>query len=284
MLLDFASPPSRLTPFISIFYRVRSDMAELRGVERADVGQIRFLLSGAGERCPVGGTNEAMAPVMVCGPGMGAAHYCSMGPSEMFGFSMRPAGWGAIVGLPAQQCTRRMLAGEAILGRTAGEMHAKLATLDGIDAMIACIAPVLIERAEANPLPPEHWRLIETVRLWLTAPGEIAVADLFAALPWSSRQTTRLVNHYFGGPPKFLARKFRALRAASALVEGVPVGEVASIFYDQSHMINEVRHFTGRTPGELRGHSDPLLAMTLSGAMFGELDPVPGAPYCAGHG
>jgi AraC-like DNA-binding protein len=55
-------------------------------------------------------------------------------------------------------------------------------------------------------------------------------------------------------PPKMLARKYRALRAARALHSS---GEderavIVSAFYDQSHMIREIKHFAGQTPGQIR--------------------------------
>ena len=52
-------------------------------------------------------------------------------------------------------------------------------------------------------------------------------------------------------------RKYRALRAASVLVDANCTpdlrAKVESLFYDQPHMIREIRQFAGRTPGALDG-------------------------------
>src|SRR3546814_8806389 len=50
-----------------------------------------------------------------------------------------------------------------------------------------------------------------------------------------------------------LARKYRAVRAASALArgEGLDSAQLGDAFYDQSHLIREIKRFAGATPGQL---------------------------------
>lgn len=63
-----------------------------------------------------------------------------------------------------------------------------------------------------------------------------------------------MVNKLYGMPPKYLARKYRALRAARAYAEHneEELLELVDAFYDQSHMIREVKYFAGTTPAKLR--------------------------------
>ncbi len=70
----------------------------------------------------------------------------------------------------------------------------------------------------------------------------------------SSRQVLRMVNKLYGMPPKYLARKYRALRAARAFAEDNEdeLLELEDAFYDQSHMIREIKYFAGVTPTKLR--------------------------------
>lgn len=274
MLLEFLPPPPQLAPYVSIFFRYRNGERLVRGIERADIGQIRFMLCGAGAVRFADGRTDRSSDITVLGPTCGAYSYRVDGGCHVFGFSLRPIGWGAIVGLPAHECADRLTDGGSLLGEEGAAVIPDLCEADDLAAMVERVAPLLMARIAENAIPRMHWQLAEAVRRWLIAEGAIEVADLFAALPWSSRQTTRLVNHYFGGPPKFLARKFRALRAACAILGGQNPAEVASAFYDQSHMIKEVRHFTGRTPGELSGNKDPFVAMTLNESTFNELAPV----------
>ncbi len=277
MLLDFHQPSPAIAPLVTIFYLYRSDEPMVEGIERADVGQIRFMLKGSGHLTFAEGHVEPSCPIMVNGPGTGAAAYRVKGPFHCFGAALRPVGWASLIGVPAHERADHVTDGEAVFGPAGSALLERLRTLGDVAAMAAAVEPFLLERA--RPIPPEHHRLCESVRQWLSSSDAPRVAALFDAIPLSSRQVVRLVNHYFGAPPKLLERKFRALRAATALADGADAREVAEAFYDQPHMIREIKHFTGHTPGTLASRMDPVLAMTLSPAAFNELaPPAPAMP------
>jgi methylphosphotriester-DNA--protein-cysteine methyltransferase len=60
-----------------------------------------------------------------------------------------------------------------------------------------------------------------------------------------------------GYTPKLLARivRFRAASARLARGEAAVSVALASGYYDQSHLINEMRNLAGRSPGFLRATS-----------------------------
>jgi AraC-like DNA-binding protein len=68
-------------------------------------------------------------------------------------------------------------------------------------------------------------------------------------LGWSRKRIAARFRDEIGLPPKAVARLVRFERARE-LVGTMPWGELAFEcgFYDQSHMINEFRRITGRTP------------------------------------
>src|SRR4051812_12008860 len=82
----------RLLPHIESYYLFRCDAAELDGVERVDLGQIRFLIRGEGEMTFPGGRVEKMKPIMVAGPGSAASSYTMRGPVLCFGVVLRAIG------------------------------------------------------------------------------------------------------------------------------------------------------------------------------------------------
>ena len=92
-----------------------------------------------------------------------------------------------------------------------------------------------------------------------------------------ARQVQRLCLAYFGSPPATLRRKFRAIRAAQKIHQGMPMDEVVAPFTDQSHMINEVRHFVGHTPTVLRTTRHPALSLRLDNENFHPLPERTGA-------
>ena len=267
MELAFQPPSAALSAYISTFYLYRSEDPVVKGIERADVGQIRFMLKGSGTLSFAGGYIEPSCPVMINGPGTAAAAYRVDGPFHCFGAALRPIGWCALVGMPAHRRADHVTDGEDVFGPEASTLLARLRGTETLAEMVKMAEPFLLARV--HPIPPEHVRMADAVTDWLRA-VDPDIQQLFDALPWSARHTTRLVNQYFGCGPKRLLRKWRALRAAARLLEGDDLLDVAQPFYDQPHMIREIRAFTGHTPGTLAARADPVMIATLRHDAFSE--------------
>ena len=96
--------------------------------------------------------------------------------------------------------------------------------------------------------------------------------ELYAGSSYSTRQTQRLVERYFGLNPRALKRKYRAVRAAAILTSPETTDEqvtaVQEFFYDQSHLIREIGVFVGRTPSRLGGGDNPILNKLLDTRNF----------------
>ena len=124
----------------------------------------------------------------------------------------------------------------------------------------------------------EAVRFAAQVDAWLADNPSPALEVLEAATGLSRRQVERRCNALYGAPPKLLARKYRALRAAVALVQdGESVDDLlARGFYDQSHLIREIKHFTGCTPRQLRANPSVLAALTIAqrSALQGQVIPL----------
>nr|WP_272628014.1 helix-turn-helix domain-containing protein [Sphingomonas sp. QA11] len=76
----------------------------------------------------------------------------------------------------------------------------------------------------------------------------------------SLRQVQRGCKRYFGPPSKVLARKYRALRGAVAMMHRDPeLNEMLEEgFYSQSRVTREIKHFTGMTPRAFAEHPTGL--------------------------
>ncbi|MBO9624206.1 MAG: helix-turn-helix transcriptional regulator [Sphingomonas sp.] len=281
-MLRFAAPghptteakraTGRLLPHVAFFYLFRCDDPEYHGVERIDLGQIRFMTRGEGEMTYPDGHVEKLKPIMVAGPGTGAASFTLRGPVEVFGVVLRAMGWKAMIGLPAHKFTDHIIDGSKLFCERAPELLERMREMTTLDEMISGIAPLLIMRQEeVKPVPEPHYPFLLAVREW-AASEDVSIDELYARIHATSglgeRQVQRLCLEYFGGPPTKLKRKFRAARAAMKIYRGAPLDDVLMPFADQSHMINEVKHFTGYTPTTLKTSNDPALAMTLDNENF----------------
>jgi methylphosphotriester-DNA--protein-cysteine methyltransferase len=127
----------------------------------------------------------------------------------------------------------------------------------------------------AKPVNPRHLELIAATGRWLSAAFNPEVGALAGVAGYSARQVQRLVERYFGLPPRALARKYRALRAAALLsaphLSMEDEAEIAEAFFDQPHMIREIAHFVGRTPARLGDPSTPYLAEMIGARNLREL-------------
>jgi AraC-like DNA-binding protein len=263
--IEFVKTEGPLMPFVESYFLYRNDAIDINGIDRVDMGQILFMLKGSGHRIFPDGHVEPSQEVMINGPGTAASTHHIDGPFHCFGLSLRATGWKALVGLPAHKVGNRVLGGVELFGPEALALLVRLRRLDRVEDMVRAVEPFLVARRK--PVPRTHLALNVAVREWV-ASGEPGVDGLFARAGMSRRQVTRLCNEYFGGPPKLLERKFRAIRAAMRIYHGEDPKDAAAPFADQPHMIKELKRFTGHTPTTLRDGIDPVLAFTLDNESF----------------
>ncbi|MHA6717979.1 AraC family transcriptional regulator [Sphingomonas sp. RS6] len=265
--LEFRPSSGRLVPHVAAFYLYLNEVAVIRGTERVDLGQWRFILRGSGEVTFPDGRTDPTFPVMVNGPGTAHWRYRMSGPMRCFGISLRGIGWRSLIGISADRIADRIIDAQEIFGDSVMRLHAQLQTMDTLDEMVAAIEPLMIERLDrARRVPRAHVIFLRIVREW-SASDELTLDALYSAMAaetgMGQRQVQRLCKEYFAGPPNHLRRKFRAIGAAVRIYHGASLNEVMGPFADQSHLINELKHFTGHTPGSLREGIDPVLAATL---------------------
>lgn len=129
---------------------------------------------------------------------------------------------------------------------------------DNFDARVAIFA-ALIGRLTI-PRRAIYHNFVVTVNDWLARAVLPNVTELVEQSGLSRSQVERNCKRYLGAPPKLLARKYRALRAAVAIANhDVGLDDLlAKGFYDQSHFIREMKHFTGMTPRTFEKHPTAL--------------------------
>jgi methylphosphotriester-DNA--protein-cysteine methyltransferase len=101
---------------------------------------------------------------------------------------------------------------------------------------------------------------LEAVRRIAASAGRIRVRDLASQVGVGERRLQQLFHEQIGLSPKATCRlaRFRAVLARRRREAGRSWIEIAldSGFYDQAHLVNELRAFTGLTPGELARRGD----------------------------
>jgi AraC-like DNA-binding protein len=274
--LDYAPPPPELADYVAAFYLFESNEGSLDDIERADLGQFRLILSGEAKVVYPDGREEAYFDKTLIGPRSCATRVVARGaPMRMFGYGLNPAGWAVLSGLHADKGADKVHSAVELMGLSLDPYMAAIAACDTLGAMV----DETVTRSRnffATTKQPALW-FIRATEAWLESSLVPEITELETATGLSRRQIERLAKQYFGGPPKFMIRKYRALRAANAIAQGKGDWQdyMDGTFYDQSHFIREIKEFTGMTPSAIRGSASPLSALTFARVVLdGEVSPL----------
>lgn len=276
--IDYIAPSPSLAPLVTTLYHFRCDEPVIRDIQPAAIGNLCLFPHGTGEMHFAEGHRDPNHPVGLMTPLSRATPILVDGPFHAFGAALTPVGWAALTGLHAGQHRDRLLAAGTVLGPEIDALGARLLTAYRSGALTGrecALAVGTFIEGRAKPINPRHLELIAATGRWLSLSFNPEVSALAGVAGYSARQVQRLVERYFGLPPRALARKYRALRAAALLsaskLSMADEAAIAEAFFDQSHMIREIAHFVGRTPARLTDQTTPYLNELIQARNLREL-------------
>ncbi len=274
--LEYETPSPDLAPLISSFYRFEYHGVPTGELERADRAQFRFYLNGKSEYRFAKGNVDQGHRVTIVGPTTAPCTTWAQGNVTIFGWGITPAGWAALMGTQAGHWTDRAFDARIIFGEPIMKLHHALCECSSLQEQVALAQQAAREiYRNIGTAPFEFTSMVDD---WLASNPDPAINDLVAATGLSVRQLERTTRRFYGMPPKMLSRKYRALRAAHILGSGDSLNDsnLALAFYDQSHLIREVKQFTGLTPSQLISGEFLLTDATIRGRgdMRGRVDPL----------
>ena len=161
---------------------------------------------------------------------------------------LEPPAAHRVFGVPLGELAYRQLPLEDVLDEPF--LAERLAEADGWDSRFRLLDRLLCARLDASP--PSSREVVWAWERLVSLGGAVRICDLASALGWSRKRLVARFGAEVGLPPKTAARLLRFERARS-LVEAADRPNWARVavdcgYYDQSHLINEFRAFTGRTP------------------------------------
>lgn len=273
------APPAALVPFVTHVYFFQCEEVRLTDQMPAALGQLLFLLKGSANLQFQDGHTVPAKGATILGPGLGAAEFTFEGPFYHLGFALSPLGFVALTGQPANQYADRAVPASELFGLeietlaqaiTAGFAEGTMRLSQIVDEVAHFLLPRL------RPIPNSHIQMIQTVIRWISSDFDPDVEHLYTKLDMSRSTAARLITRFFGCAPKLLMRKYRALRAATIMIDPNATAEmrsqVVSTFYDQPHMIREIRKFAGRTPGALDSNNAKVMRLWLSKENFRDIE------------
>jgi len=171
------------------------------------------------------------------------------GSADGMQINLSPLAAHRLFGVPMRTLAHCTVDLNDVLGNRAPLLVEQLAGLDDSSRF------ELLDRVLGKPLRDAWTR--DTGAAWAFARlqqtrGRIAVAKLAEDLGWSRKRLVARFQEEIGLPPKAVARllRFEHARELGARPDRQSWAEIAFEcgYYDQSHLINEFRAVTGRTP------------------------------------
>lgn len=273
--MRYSPPPPELREYVSSLYELRQDVATYDETERSDRPQLRIMLSGRGDYVFPGGNRDPATRVIILGPTSGTVRGMGTGPMHVVGAGLLPPAWVAMMGKGADAAVDRALDAELLFGEAATRLFETVRDTQCTDERFRLIS-VFIADATSNA-DPAQIAFTHIVDEWLTG-SDPRIEALAEAAGVSVRQLERLTRRFYGLPPMTLARKYRALKAAMLLARGedIEANGIADSFYDQSHLIRELKRFAGLTPQQIRRRESHLMAEIAAGrgALRGQVGPL----------
>lgn len=275
--MEYAPPPPKLADRISSLYKLRQNVQEFDETERADRAQFRVIIHGQCHYHFADGRVDPGYPVTIIGPTSGTIRIRGTGPAYAVGAGLLPAAWGALMGAEADQMANRAIDATSIFGERSDALLRACSATDDTQRQFALICDFVADATDAAQEAAPYW-FIRLVDAWLVEQANPAVETLVQRTGLGMRQVERLTKRYYGLPPKTLARKYRALRAASALACGEDLDELGlgETFYDQSHLIREMKRFAGLTPEQIRQQQSNIVTAVAQGrkTLTGKVSPL----------
>lgn len=252
-------PPADLAGLVNTFYVIETDAERIDETLPAFSAQLMLLVRGRIAFTFTDDRTARSSDVTINAPQMRSAACVLEGPLLLVGASLTHAAWQKLANLPADAVHDQLVPAAAILTQQ------QLASLEAgaADCRDGRIAPedlcrMLGDVIAAGPfaLRADHVAAVEAILAWLASDFDPPLRDLYASIDMSQRQVQRICRRFFGVAPAQVLKRFRALRATILLARpGIDESlrdQLIATYFDQAHLIRDVRRYTGRTPTQWR--------------------------------
>lgn len=247
-------PPSCLKPYIRYYWTMEAPLVANFG-QRLLVENLEFIFNLASpiEIVKSDGLVKPMLATGITGPMTRPMRLRSTGPVKLFGICFRPGGGYPFFKTPAHELVNQYPDVGDLWGAEGGRFIERiqndyLTTKSRIEA---------INKYLLNQLKKNHRddvavnAAIEAIEHYK---GRIAIDQLAFYLGISCRHLERKFKERIGVTPKQFCRNLR-FKNVYKNIENSPHVDWTDValscgYYDQAHLINEFRHFTGTSPVE----------------------------------
>jgi AraC-like DNA-binding protein len=213
------------------------------------------------------GTRNAYSIAVIGAQTFRRVELVMQGRVDAFTIVFQPGGLFALLSVPAEKLTNDDFDGEAVLGRSFGELERRMGEVSLFPDRVRIANQYLSARLSAH----------ESVGVIANAAAEVLmnagcvrVPDLAHATGLSIRQFERRFRYEIGIPPKLYARIVR-FEAALRRKAAAPASQWTDIahalgYHDQMHMVHDFNSLSGDSPTAISGRLDMFVHPELVSA------------------
>lgn len=175
------------------------------------------------------------------------------GSARCLQVDLTPLGARRLLGPPMSELANRSVPIEDVLGRWGHELVQRVGEAPDWSTRFALVDQAL--RARLTEAPPVDTELAWSLGQLVGSGGGAVIGNLADELGWSHRRLIAQFRDAVGLPPKLVARivRFERLLALTTDPKIDWAGAAATCgYFDQAHLVREVRDLAGVTPTELR--------------------------------
>lgn len=242
------SPSAALAAFVKQYWILRVGAASERIIPAGNI-QLSFY-SGASLLL---GEEAWNSQAVLCGQSTDFADLRTTGEIRILSVVFQPYGARVFFQMPMMELCGHKIAVGDLNDPQLHELEQRIIATPDDDACIGLIETYLMKRLQGQR-DYNYRRMLSAVELVNKNRGEVRLADLAGETCLSSKQFQRVFTDYVGAKPKDFLRIVRFQYALSVLqhTPGITFTRLAHEcgYYDQSHLTNEFRRFSGYTPGE----------------------------------
>jgi len=274
MILDYTIPSPAYRALLTMHLIAHTAGQQIDLLVPAMLANLHIRLRGRSTYVLPDGRRVPAPPVSLLGSTSGAYQIELSADAVVVGTGFLPLGWLTLIRCPAAPLSDEVIDGADVWGAHRCELareRLREAPFGGghgavIEELLSC---------PARALPRlDH---LQAVDRWLEDGQSLSVEALREDLGIGRRQLQRVALDLYGAPPKVLAMKYRALRAAARLAtsEGATIRDALTLYADQPHLTRDFRRFIGVTPGAfLQGHAETTATTMIGRHRAGAIRPL----------
>jgi AraC-like DNA-binding protein len=254
MLFQEHQPPLCLKPYVRYYWTLKLKSPPVSHASQrllAESFEFIFNLAAPIEFINCDGQIKRISTTGITGPMSLPMRMSSTGPLNLFGICFQPGGGYPFFKYPAHELVNQYPDVDDLWGPKGREFVASIQNdCQTTKSCIEAVNAYLINRLESNLRDDSvAQEAIETIEKYK---GLITVEQLSHHLGLSRRHLTRKFKERIGMTPKQLCRNIR-FKQVYKLIETASYNSWADVavtcgYYDQSHLINEFKYFTGSSP------------------------------------